>query len=192
MFINQMKKVFSVLLAFVLATTMSLGAAERGKFIHVDASVNKNLKPQLAFSQAQKDGQPVTSLLVLTVNTNNFNEFSDASRVLLRFSDGKAVRLNIVPNAEIIKQKNTEKKGNATLTFYRTTSEYEVTPEVIEKLEAGVAIVKVRIVFQENELKDYDIAEGYQAKMAVDLLKSYQDAAYKNKKANGDLADEDF
>ena len=187
-----MKKVFYVLVAVMMATTMSLNAAERGKFIHVDSSVNKNLKPQLAFSQTQKDSEAVTTLLVLTVNTNNFNEFSDASRVLLRFADDKAIRLNIVPGAPVVKQKNSEKKGNATLTFYRTTSEYEVTPEVIEKLEAGIAIVKVRSVFKENDMKDYDITEGYQAKMAADLLKSYQEASHKNKQANGDLGDEDF
>jgi len=187
-----MKKVFNVLVALVMALTMNVNAIERGKFIHVDATVNKNLKPQLAFAQTQKDGESVTTLLVLTVNPNNYYEFSDASRVLLRFSDNKAFRLNIMPGAAVTKQKNTEKKGNATITFYRTTTEYEVTPEVIEKLENGEAIVKVRIVFKENDVKDYDIAEGYQSKMAADLLKSYQDASQKNKKASGDLGDEDF
>ena len=38
-----MKKVFSVFVALVLA--LGMNAAERGKFIHVDASVNKTLKP---------------------------------------------------------------------------------------------------------------------------------------------------
>ena len=65
-------------------------------------------------------------------------------------------------------------------------------PEVIEKLEAGIAIIKVRIVFKENDSKDYDIVEGYQAKMAADLLKSYQEAVQKFNKANGDMSDEDF
>ncbi len=36
------------------------------------------------------------------------------------------------------------------------------------------------------------IAEGYQARMASDLLKSFLEASQKNKKANGDLSDEDF
>ena len=184
-----MKKVFSVMVALVLA--LSMNAAERGKFIHVDASVNKNLKPQLAFAQTQTDGAAVTTLLVQTVNTNNYNEFTEDSRVLIRFADGTAVRLNKLPG-EAVKNKHTEKKGNATLTFYRTTTEYEVKPEVIEKLENGVSIIKVRIVFKENDLKDYDIADGYQPKMAADLLKSYQEAELKNRKANGDLADEDF
>ena len=89
-------------------------------------------------------------------------------------------------------KKYSEKKGNATISFFPTVSEYEVTPEVIEKLEAGVAIIKVRIVFKENEAKDYDIADGYQAKMAADLKKSYQEASLNNQKANGDLSDEDF
>ena len=63
---------------------------------------------------------------------------------------------------------------------------------MIEKLEAGIAIIKVRVVFKENEAKDYDISEGYQEKMSADLLKSYQEATLKNRKANADLSDEDF
>lgn len=179
-------------LLMALSVSLSMQAGERGKFIHVDATVNKNLKPQLAFSQEHKDGKDVTTLLVKTVSTSAYNEFTDASRVLVKFADGKAVRLNRTA-AEVAKEKKySDKKGNATITFFPTVSEYEVTPEVIAALEAGVAIVKVRIVFKENEAKDYDIAEGYQAKMAGDLLKSYQEASQKNQKANGDLSDEDF
>ena len=185
-----MKKILSFCLALVMALSMS--AAERGKFIHVDATVNKNLKPQIAFCQAHKDGADVTTLIVKTVNPNAYNEFTDASRVLIRFADGKAVRLNRVPGVEVKKYKNTEKAANATITKYWTETEYEVTPEVIEKLEAGIAIIKVRVVFKENDAKDYDIVESYQPKMAADLLKSYQEAALNNKKNNSDLSDDDF
>ena len=183
------KNLFFILLAFL---ALSMNAAERGKFIHVDATVNKNLKPQLAFAQTRVDGQAVTTLLVQTVNTNAYNEFSDASRILLRFADDKAVRLNRVPGSNIGTRKYSKKNGNATISFYETVTEYEVTPEVIEALEAGNAIVKVRVVFKENTAKDYEIAESYQPRMAADLLKSYQEAAQKNNKANGDLSDEDF
>jgi ribosomal protein L16 Arg81 hydroxylase len=67
-----------------------------------------------------------------------------------------------------------------------------VSPEVIEALENGNNIIKVRIVFKENESKDYEIAEGYQERMSADLLKSYQEASLNNKKANADLSDDDF
>ena len=92
-----MKKFIFSLLAIFMAATMSVNAAERGKLIHVDISTAKNLKPQLAFCQDRKDGTDITTLLVKTVNVNAFNEFNDASRVLIRFSDGVAVRLNRVP-----------------------------------------------------------------------------------------------
>ena len=187
-----MRNVFLTLVALMTAATMSINAAERGKFIHVDASVNKNLKPQLAFCQDHKDGVDITTLLVQTVNVNNYNEFTDASRILVRFADGKAVRLNRVAGSAVGTRKYSKKNGNATISYYETVTEYEVTPEVIEKLEAGIAIIKVRVVFKENDAKDYDIAEGYQPKMAADLFKSYQEAADKNKKAHGDMSDEDF
>ena len=175
-----------------MAATLGMSAAERGKFIHVDSSVNKNLKPQIAFCQEHKDGQDVTTLLVKTVNVNAYNEFTDASRVLVRFADGKAIRLNRVAGSEVQKNKFSKKNGNATISYYETITSYEVTPEVIKNLEAGVALIKVRVVFKENDAKDYDIAEGYQAKMAADLLKSYQEASQANRKSNTDLSDEDF
>jgi len=184
-----MKKVTLFLLALMSVTMM---AAERGKFIHVDSSVNKNLKPQIAFCQDHKDGKDVTTLLVKTVNVNAYNEFTDASRVLIRFADGKAVRLNRVAGSEVQKNKFSKKNGNATISYYETITFYEVTPEVIQKLEAGVAVIKVRVVFKENDAKDYDIAEGYQPKMAADLLKSYQEASLANRKSNTDLSDDDF
>ena len=186
-----MKKVFNVLAALLMAT-MLVNAAERGKFIHIDSSVNKNLKPQIAFCQEQKNGQAVTTLLVKTVNTNAYNEFTGDSRILIRFADGKAVRLNRVPGVEVKKDKHTEKAANATITKYWTEVLYETTPDVIDRLEAGTAIIKIRVVYKENDAKDYEIAEGYQAKLAADLLKSYQEASQKNRQNNGDLADEDF
>lgn len=187
-----MKKVFSVLAALLVAATMSLNAAERGKFIHVDGSVNKNLKPQIAFCQDHVNGQDITTLIVKTVNTNAYNEFTDASRILIRFADGKAVRLNRAAGSEVKKYKNTEKVARETITKYWTETEYEVTQEVIDHLKSNIAIIKVRVVFKENDAKDYDIAEGYLEKMASDLLKSYQEAALKSRKANSDLSDEDF
>ena len=186
-----MKKVF-LFCALALMSVVSMSAAERGKFIHVDSSVNKNLKPQIAFCQEHKDGQDITTLLVKTVNVNAFNEFTDASRVLVRFADGKAIRLNRVAGSEVQKNKYSKKNGNATISYYETITSYEVTPEVIKNLETGIAIIKVRVVFKENDAKDYDIAEGYQAKMAADLLKSYQEASQANRKSNTDLSDDDF
>jgi hypothetical protein len=185
-----MKKIVSIIFALFMA--LSINAAERGKFIHVDASVNKNLKPQLAFAQTHVDGEDITTLLVQTVNVNNYNEFSDASRILMRFADGVAVRLNRLADSKVATRKYSKKNGNATISFYETVTEYEVAPEVIEKLEAGVAIIKVRVVFKENDAKDYDIVEGYQPKMAADLYKSYQEAVDKNKKSHSDTSDDDF
>ena len=186
-----MKKIVSIIFALFMA--LSINAAERGKFIHVDASVNKNLKPQLAFAQTHVDGEDITTLLVQTVNVNNYNEFSDASRILMRFADGsKPVRLNRVAGSPVNTRKYSKKQGNATISFYETVTEYEVAPEVLEKLEAGIAIIKVRVVFKENDAKDYDIVEGYQPKMAADLFKSYQEAVEKNKKSYSDTSDDDF
>ena len=186
-----MKKYFYVLAAALLAVSMNVNA-ERGKFIHVDASVNKNLKPQLAFNQEHKDGEDVTTLIVKTVNTDKYNEFTDASRILIKFSDEKNFRLNRVAGVGVKQYKNIEKVAKATITKYWTEVVYEVSPEIIEKLEAGLSIIKVRVVFKENDSKDYDLPEGYQPKFSADLLKSYQEASQKNKKAHGDLSDDDF
>jgi hypothetical protein len=188
-----MKKVFYVLAAALMAVSMSVNAAEfRGKFIHLDNSTNKNLKPQVAFCQEHKDGKDVTTFIVKTVNTDNYNEFTDASRILIKFSDQKNFRMNRVAGVGVKQYKNTEKVAKATVTKYWTEVSYEVAPEIIEKLESGFSIVKVRVVYKENDAKDYDLTEGYQPKFSADLLKSYKEAAEQCRKANGDLSDEDF
>ena len=112
-----MKKIVSIIFALFMA--LSINAAERGKFIHVDASVNKNLKPQLAFAQTHVDGEDITTLLVQTVNVNNYNEFSDASRILMRFADGsKPVRLNQAFLADAIGTMAGAALGTSTVTTY--------------------------------------------------------------------------
>ena len=106
--------------ALALMSVVVMNAAERGKFIHVDSSVNKNLKPQIAFCQEHKNGTDITTLLLKTVNTNEYNEFTDASRILIKFADGKNVRLNRVAGSEVKKNKVTEKVARATITKYWT------------------------------------------------------------------------
>ena len=188
-----MKKSISLcFLAALTALSMTMSAAERGKFIHVDNSSNKNLKPQLAFCLEHKDGKDITSLLLWTVQPNTYHEFGEAARILVAFADGYKVRLNRIGGSEEKRETYTQKASTATIKYYKSITAYETTPEVIEKLKNGTAITKVRVVFKENDAKDYEIAEGYQPKMAADLLKSYLEAEQKCKAANGDLSDDDF
>ena len=157
-----------------------------------DTDITVDAIGNIIMSIGNKDGKDVTTLLVQTVNVNGYNEFTDASRILMSFADEKAVRLNRVPGSEVQKRKYSKKNGNATISYYETITSYEVSNDVIERLEKGIAVIKVRVVFKENDAKDYDIVESYQEKMAADLLKSYQDASLNNRKSNTDLSDEDF
>ena len=110
----------------------------------------------------------------------------------LAFADGLKVRLNRIGGPEEKRETYTKKAGTATIKYYKTITAYEMDPEVLERLKNGIAITKIRVVFKENDVRNYEIAEGYQARMASDLLKSFLEASQKNKKANGDLSDEDF
>lgn len=185
-----MKKMLSLCLIALLAT-FGLQAAQ-GKFIHVDVTTAKNLKPQLAFCQERQNGEDVTTLLLWTVNPNDYNEFSDASRLLVRFADGTTARLPRVKGSPVQKSKFNEKNGRATISYYKTITSYEVPQDVIDKLQEGQAIIKVRVVYKENDAKDYDILESYQEKMREDLVRSYSDASLKNRQSTTDLSDEDF
>ncbi|MBQ2170839.1 MAG: hypothetical protein II448_03770, partial [Paludibacteraceae bacterium] len=132
-----MKKIATMMMALMLA--LSMNAAERGKFIHVDATVNKNLKPQLAFCQTHKDGKDITTLLVKTVNTTAYNEFTDASRVLLRFADGKAVRLNRT-SAEVVKDKKySEKKEDFKQTDFEEYIKEQALKDGDEDIQRNLA-----------------------------------------------------
>lgn len=186
-----MKKLLSIS-ALALISMLNAYAAGQGKFIHVDNTTAKNIKPQLAFYQERVNGEDITTLLVWTTNVNSYYEFTNASRILIRFSDGTMTRLSLDTNKEIKKDKFTKKNANATITYYKTITSYAITPELIDKLENNIAITKIRVVFKENEAKDYDIAEAYQTKMASDLKQSYLDASQRNRQTTGDLSDEDF
>ena len=180
-----------IVCVLTLLATICMQAAN-GKFIHVDNTTSKNLKPQLAFNQERQNGADVTTLLVWTVNVNDYNEFTDASRILIRFADGDRATLPRVKGSQVQKEKFNTKNGKATISYFKTITSYEVTPELIEKLQSGVAIIKVRVVFKENDAKDYDIAESYQEKMRDDLVRSFNEASQKNRQSTTDLSDEDF
>ena len=139
-----------------------------------------------------KDGKDITSMLLWTVQPNTYHEFGDGARLLVAFADGYKVRLNRTGGTEEKRETFTQKASTATIKYYKSITAYETTPEMIEKLKNNIAITKVRVVFKENDAKDYEIAESYQAKMAADLLKSYLEAEQKCKAANGDLSDDDF
>lgn len=186
-----MKKLI-IFCALTLIAMLNAHAAGQGKFIHVDNTTSKNIKPQLAFYQERVNGEDITTLLVWTTNVNTYYEFSDASRILIRFADGTMTRLPLETSKEIKKEKFTKKNANATITYYKTITSYAITPELIDKLINDIAIVKVRVVFKENDAKDYDIVEGYQPKMASDLKQSYLDASLRNRQSTTDLSDEDF
>ena len=177
--------------AMALFAALSMNAAQ-GKFVHVDNTVNKNLKPQLAFNQEHVNGEDVTTLLLWTVNTNQFNEFAESSRLLVRFSDDSTARLERVPGSEVKKDKWTTKNSTATITHYKTVTAYKMNMEFTGKLQSGATIVKLRIVYKENEARDYEISEGYRQKLREDLLRSYNEATDKNRKSTTDLSDEDF
>ena len=178
--------------ALTLISMLNAYAEGQGKFIHVDNTTAKNIKPQLAFYQERVNGEDITTLLVWTTNVNSYYEFTNASRILIRFADGTMTRLSLDTNKEIKKDKFTKKNANATITYYKTITSYAITPELIDKLENNIAITKIRVVFKENDAKDYDIAEAYQTKMASDLKQSYLDASQRNRQTTGDLSDEDF
>ena len=186
-----MKKLI-IFCALTLIAMLNAHAAGQGKFIHVDNTTSKNIKPQLAFYQERVNGEDITTLLVWTTNVNSYYDFTDASRILIRFSDGTMTRLPHKTTTDIEKEKYTKKNANATITYYKTISSYTTTPELIEKLQNDITIVKVRVVFKENDAKDYDIAEGYQTKMASDLKQSLLDAIQRNRQSTTDLSDEDF
>ncbi|MBO4689442.1 MAG: hypothetical protein J5621_01060 [Paludibacteraceae bacterium] len=180
-----------LLCAMALFAALNMNAAQ-GKFIHVDNTTYKNLKPQLAFNQEHQNGEDVTTLLLWTVNTNQYNEFSESSRLLVRFSDDSTARLERVPGSDIKKDKWTTKNGKATMTYYKTITTYKMNMEFTGKLQSGATIVKLRIVYKDNEAKDYEISEGYRQKLREDLLRSYNEATDKNRKSTTDLSDEDF
>ena len=148
-------------------------------------------KPQLGFSV-------VNNKVYLTLWYNDkqgYASFDNNSRILLKINDEENIKLPYNKEIGVIKDYELWSKMGAEPTpCYYTYSSYDISEEAIDKiLDEGNLITKIRVVFANGDITDYDIKKNYRSKLASGLRTSYNEALKENKKRiKAITSDDDF
>lgn len=188
-----MKRIGMVMVAACLATVLFAQEYKGVSVLFPDAKPQgKEYKPQLAVAQTNVGTEAKSYVVLRLTGSTDYTVYDETTRLLIRFADSTKAVLPQVAGDKIRKEHNNNVVNGATLSFYRTFTSYQLTPEIAEKIQSGVGILKIRVVIAKGNAKDYDIAPAYQAKFAELLQKSYAEAAAAAKKAQTQLSDDDF
>lgn len=143
--------------------------------------------PALGWSISEcnySDGRSVKyeSLLLICTASDTYYSFNDDSRVLIRFTDESVSTLRRDLNSPIEKKYENMWMGNTLMKFYHTYCRLNLDTETRQKLlNPTLGIVKIRIVFTNGNVRDYELKGNRVKKFPEELRKSFQQAAAGNK-----------
>ena len=181
--------VISLVLTLLCVTTYS--QVSYGRFVMFpDSKLPGSMwKPQINFTRL--DDQDIIG--IRTCASDTYHSFDTDSRVLGRFADSTIVKLPIIPEFEVQKSYNNTWVGNVLVDNYVTYSFYNIEDETIAKIvEKLIPIVKIRIVFTNGNVSDYEIKPSYQKKLTDGLIKSRIDAISQKVQRASNSTDENF
>lgn len=186
-----MKKqiLIAVILAFISIT--SHAQISYGKFVMFpDAKLTGSMwKPQIDFMRLNE--QDIIG--IRTCASDTYHSFDSDSRVLLKFADSTTVKLPIIEEIEIQKDYKSTLVSSVVFDNFITFSFYEIDDETVDKIvNARVPIIKIRLVFTNGNIKDYDIPTKYQAKLIEGLIFSRDNAIAQNQQRAANESDADF
>lgn len=155
-----------------------------------DAKLTGSLwKPQINFVR-------INELDVISIRTcadDTYNMFDADSRVLMRFADSTVVTLPIIEELDIEKVYDPQWVGSSLIDQYVTYSFYSIKEDTIYKIVVDkIPIVKIRLVFTNGDISDYDIPKHYQKKLVDGLISSRNQAFTTNKVRKSNMTDESF
>lgn len=123
------------------------------------------------------------SLFLITKSPNNYDSFDADSRILIRFTDQSVSTLH--RDLEFDVQKGYDNLLFTTglfINLYRTYVVFQLDSETREKLmNPSIGITKIRIVFTNGEVKDYELKGKRRMKFPKELRESYTQASIANK-----------
>lgn len=182
------------LLLFLTLLALSVSSYSQvsfGQFVMFpDAKLAGSMwKPQIDFVR-------INELDVIGIRTcadDTYYSFDADSRVLLRFADSTVVKLPIIEELDIQKDFNTQWVGSSLIDQYVTFSFYSIEEDTIYKIVVDkIPIVKIRLVFTNGDIRDYDIPKNYQKKLVDGLIFSRNQAFTTNKVRKSNETDESF
>lgn len=185
-----MKK-FILLLLLTLLSVSGYSQVSVGKLVMFpDAKIVGSVwKPQIGF--VRMDERDI--LCIRTCNNDSYSNFDAESRVLIRFADSTMVKLPIIEELDVRKDFKTDWVASSLVEFYTTYSFYDIEEEIVNKIVVdNIPIIKIRLVFTNGNIKDYDIHKNYQKKLVDGLVFSKTDAMSQNEVKKSNQTDNDF
>ena len=187
-----MKKVLLVLLLALISATGAYAQFSVGKYTKFPNNKlgGNTWKPALAFA---RDGSK--DMLVLYVNQNSdYAQFDAESRLLVKFENDSTYKLPILMEYGVEKDYDSSyNKFSGVVTESSTYTCYDVTKDFVNSIiNDGVLIKKIRIVFTNGTVADYDIDKGYMKKLTKGLQESYKKMEKKQEQQQKNMNDEDF
>lgn len=146
-------------------------------------------KPQISFGIVEgKD-----YLLLAYCDPDRYASFDENSRLLLKFEDDTVCKLPFDVNIGVVKNYDNSVSGGHIARFFRTCTSYLVDKGSLERIMGGIKIIKIRVVFANGEVEDFDIHSKYQEKLVIGLADSYSKAVIDNKQRIKNMtSDENF
>lgn len=143
--------------------------------------------PALGWSISEctySDGKSIKyeSLLLISTASDTYYSFDEDSRVLIRFTDESVATLRRDIKSPIEKKYENMWMGNSLMHFYHTYCRLNLDTETRQKLlNPALGIVKIRIVYTNGLVRDYELKGKRISKFPEELRESYQQAVAGNK-----------
>lgn len=133
------------------------------------------------------------SLILLHTSPNGYVDFDGDSRVLIRFTDNSVSTLHRDMKTPVATNYSSLWMGNSLMKFFKTSIRLKLDAETRSKImNPALGIVKVRVVFTNGNVLDYDLKSKRQMKYSEELRKSYLEASQSNAKRAQNSDDSTF
>lgn len=133
--------------------------------------------PQLAFGKIDN-----SYLLVLKyVDDVAYRNFDQTSQLLLKFGNEIVHVPMSKKDTNVAKKFDNKRIGNVTANYYITYTSFDIDEDVVKRIvEKKENISKIRVIFANGDLEDFEIKDKYQPKLIKGLVESYDDVSKKD------------
>lgn len=179
-----------VLLSFLFAFVMICANAQVSYGTYVSFPNNSfaysKTNPKLAFGKVNEN-----HLLVLKyVDLKAYKTFDTTSQLLLKFGD-EIVHVPISQiDTKVEKDFETQRIGSVMASYYITYTSFDIDDQIVKRIvDNKESISKIRVVFSNGDMEDFDIKEKYQPKLRDGLIESFNNVSKQDASRKQTLGD---
>lgn len=169
-----------------------------GTCMNINSGLSGIYCPALGWSIAMctlSDGSTIKeeSLILLHTSPSGYANFDSESRVLIRFTDNSVSTLHRDMKTPVSTNYSSMWMGNTLMKFFKTSIRLKLDTDTRSKImNPTLGIVKVRVVYTNGNILDYELKPKRQMKYPEELRKSYFEANHSNEKRTQNSDDSTF